>query len=139
MAQVDQGQTSGLFSKKQDEQNSKKKKADQFQEVVVTGSRIPTIAGNQVQPVLSYSRADIENSGQTSIGEIPEYAAGCFDLHKSTVQCGDFRSATVQLHGLPVGTTLTLLDGRRLENNGYGFFDLSNIPLAAVERIEICR
>jgi len=44
---------------------------------------------------------------------------------------------TVQLHGLPVGTTLTLLDGRRLQTNVQGFFDLSNIPLAAVERVEI--
>ena len=44
---------------------------------------------------------------------------------------------TVQLHGLPIGTTATLLDGRRLQNNCYGFFDLSNIPLAAIERIEV--
>ncbi len=56
---------------------------------------------------------------------------------QSSFQLGFGGMQTVQLHGLPVGTTLTLLDGLRLETNVLGFFDLSNIPLAAVERIEI--
>src|SRR6202020_2375951 len=33
--------------------------------------------------------------------------------------------------------TLVLLNGRRLESTYAGFFDLSNIPLSAVERIEV--
>jgi len=56
---------------------------------------------------------------------------------QSSFQLGSGGMQTVQLHGLPVGTTLTLLDGRRLQTNVQGFFDLSNIPLAAVERVEI--
>jgi len=52
-------------------------------------------------------------------------------------------ATTVQLHGLPMGSALVLLNGRRIETSGstqaFGqeFFDLNNIPLAAVERVEI--
>jgi iron complex outermembrane receptor protein len=52
-----------------------------------------------------------------------------------------YGSTTVQLRGLPFGTTLVLIDGRRIETSGLqsgnDFFDLNNIPLAAVERIEV--
>ncbi|EQD80300.1 TonB-dependent receptor, partial [mine drainage metagenome] len=47
---------------------------------------------------------------------------------------------TVKLRGLPDGTTLVLLNGRRLENtaiSGGTFFDLNDIPLAAVRKIEV--
>jgi iron complex outermembrane receptor protein len=112
-------------------------KVAQLEEVVVTGSRIPTTAGNEVQPVRSYTREDIERSGQSTTGEflntLPDVST--FQLSPFGVMLPG--QQTVQLHGLPVGTTLTLLDGRRLETNIIGFFDLSNIPLAAVERIEI--
>jgi iron complex outermembrane receptor protein len=111
---------------------------DQLQEVLVTGSRIPTVAGNAVQPVRRYTRENIEKSGQTSIGEflntLPDVSTF---VANSTYELGLPGAQTVQLHGLPIGTTLTLLDGRRLESSIYGFFDLSKIPLAAVERIEI--
>src|SRR6266853_794936 len=67
LAQVDQGQTSRPSTvEKQDEQASKKKPI-QLEEVVVTGSRIPTAAGQQVIPVRSYTREDIERTGQTTI------------------------------------------------------------------------
>lgn len=137
LAQATQGQAQGDVSvEKQDEQASKKKKSDQLQEVVVTGSRIPTVAGNQVQPVRSYTREDIERSGQTTMGEFLNTLPDVSTFQSST-QLGGYAMQTVQLHGLPVGTTLTLLDGRRLEANVQGFFDLSTIPLAAVERVEI--
>ncbi len=43
----------------------------------------------------------------------------------------------VQLHGLPMGTTLVLIDGQAVELNYYGTIDLSMIPAAAVDRIDI--
>jgi iron complex outermembrane receptor protein len=132
LAQVDQGAAGDQTV----EEKKEKKKEEFLQEVIVTGSRIPTVAGNEVQPVRRYTRVDIENSGQTTIGDflntLPEVST-----ISSTSLMALPGAQTVQLHGLPVGTTLTLLDGRRLETNVNGFFDLSNIPLAAVERIEI--
>jgi iron complex outermembrane recepter protein len=137
-AQGAQGQASSPSTvARQDEQLSKQKPA-QLEEVIVTGSRIPTVAGNEVLPVRSYTRESIENSGQTSIGEflntLPDVSTF---VANATYQLGLAGAQTVQLHGLPAGTTLTLLDGRRMDSSIYGYFDLSKIPLAAVERIEI--
>jgi iron complex outermembrane receptor protein len=47
---------------------------------------------------------------------------------------------TVQLRGLPLGTTLVLINGRRVEavgSSSANFFNLNLIPMAAVERVEI--
>ncbi|HWS61355.1 MAG TPA: STN domain-containing protein, partial [Steroidobacteraceae bacterium] len=67
VAQVDQGKTARESSvEKQDEQASKKKPV-QLEEVVVTGSRIPTVASRAPQEVKIYSREEIEQSGQTNV------------------------------------------------------------------------
>jgi iron complex outermembrane receptor protein len=137
VAQVDQGQASGPHTVEEQDEQSYKKKPVQLEEVVVTGSRIPLTAGQEVQPVHSYKREDIEVSGQTTIGEFLNTLPDVSTFANSPFQLGFVGAQTVQLHGLPIGTTLTLLDGRRLETSIGGFFDLSNIPLAAVERIEI--
>jgi len=113
-------------------------KAAQLEEITVTGSRIPLAAGQQqIQPVRSYTREDIVNSGQSTMGEFLNTLPDVSTITNGPVQTGFAGVQTVQLHGLPIGTTLTLLNGRRLETSSLGFFDLSNIPIAAVERIEI--
>jgi iron complex outermembrane recepter protein len=136
VAQVDQAPAGPQVS---DDQNldKNKKKEERLSEIVVTGTRIPTVAGNEVQPVLSYTRADIANSGQTTIGDFLNTLPDVSTFANPSVQLGYAGAQTVQLHGLPIGTTLSLLDGQRLETNIAGFFDLSNIPLAAVDRIDL--
>jgi iron complex outermembrane recepter protein len=138
VAQLDQGQTSSPSTVEKPDEQASKKKADYLEEVIVTGSRIPILAGQQsVQPVRSYTREDIENSGQTTMGEFLNTLPDVSTITNGPSQTGFAGTESVQLHGLPVGTTLTLLDGQRLQNSYLGFFDLSNIPIAAVERIEI--
>lgn len=138
LAQVDEGQTSGASTvEKQGEQPPKRKPV--LEEVVVTGSRIPTAAGQQPVPVRVYTRQDIENSGQTAIadflGNQPDVS---LSYREDGSLVGGFPGrTTVQLHGLPIGTTLVLLNGRRVETSTLGYFDLNSIPLSAVERIEI--
>jgi iron complex outermembrane receptor protein len=138
VAQVDQGQTSSPSTvEMQDEQESKKKPV-QLEEVIVTGSRIPIASGQErAQPVQIYSREDINRSGQTTVGDFLNTLP---DVSINNVE-GDFESflgrTTVQLHGLPAGTTLTLLNGRQIESSYYGYFDLGAVPTAAVERIEV--
>ena len=136
VAQVDQGQTSSLSTVEKQDTQASKKKLVQLEEVVVTGSRIPTTAAQQVQPVRSYTREEIQNSGQTTTGEFLNTLPDVSNFTPALL-LGYPGVQVAQLHGLPLGTTLSLLDGRRLETNVTGFFDLSNIPLAAVERIEI--
>ncbi len=87
-----------------------------LEEVVVTGSRIALAPGQETsQPVKSYSRVDMERSGQTTIADFLNTLPS---VSTSNVE-GDSQSflgrTTVQLHGLPAGTTLTLLNGRRVE------------------------
>jgi iron complex outermembrane receptor protein len=137
LAQVDQGQSSGPSTvEKQDDQAAKKKPV--LEEVIVTGSRIPLLAGQRsVQPVRSYTRDVIESSGQSTMGEFLNTLPDVSIFSQSSLQLGFAGVQTVQLHGLPVGTTLTLLDGRRLETSQLGLFDLSNIPVSAVERVEM--
>jgi len=141
VAQVDQGQTSSPSTVEKPDEQASKKKPIQLQEVVVTGSRIPQRATEGAQEVKIYTREQIEQSGQTTIADFldttPSVSIAVGENGLQTV----FGSSTVQLRGLPQGTTLVLLNGRRLQTSGSqsssDFFDLNNIPLAAVERIEV--
>jgi iron complex outermembrane receptor protein len=113
-------------------------------EVTVTGSRLAKPETTEAQEVQSYSRQRIEQSGQSTLADflntLPNVSTNINENSFQTLG----GATTVSLHGLPVGTTLVLLDGRRLEpsalqgSTGEGeFFDLNNIPLAAVERVEV--
>jgi len=139
VAQVDQNPAGPqAVEKNKGEESDTKKKTAGLEEIVVTGSRIPTAAGQQTLPVRSYTREDIEQSGQVTITDflntLPDVSTAS---REDGFAVGIHGVTTVQLHGLPVGTTLTLLDGRRVETSFLGFFDLSNIPPAAIERVEI--
>jgi iron complex outermembrane receptor protein len=145
VAQVDQGQTSSPATvEKPDEKSAEKKKGEQLQEVVVTGSRIPVTADQSAQDVKIYAREDIEQSGLTTVSDflntLPSVSIAIGESASQTL----FGATTVQLRGLPLGTTLVLVNGRRLESSGISgapggtaFFDLNSLPLAAVERIEV--
>ena len=109
-----------------------------LEEVTVTGSRIPTTVKQQVQPLRSYTREDIAISGQSTVGDYLNTLPGVSNFRQGLFDVGYAGVQAIQLHGLPVGTTLTLLDGQRVDtSSSKGFFDVSNIPLAAIERIEV--
>lgn len=137
VAQASPEQTQGDASVAKANGKSSEKQKEQLQEVIVTGTRIPEQKDQQIQPVRSYTRDDILASGETTIANflntLPDVSTGSFENPSSTY----LAQTTVQLHGLPIGTTLVLLDGRRLETGYYGSFDLSNIPASAVERIDV--
>jgi|HubBroStandDraft_4_1064222.scaffolds.fasta_scaffold00601_8 iron complex outermembrane receptor protein len=137
-AQAQEDTSVGERERKKDGPFPKNKTAE-LEQVVVTGSRIPTAIGQQVEPVLTYTKEDIERSGQTNLADflntLPDVSVSSSD-NNSPGLLGEGQR-TVQLHGLPVGTTLVLLNGYRLPISNSGFFDLSNIPVAAIERIEV--
>jgi len=144
VAQVDQGQTSSPSSvEKQDAQASKKKPL-QLEEVVVTGSRLPQTSTQEPQPTQVYTAEQIAQSGRQSVADflntLPQVSVASTE---SGYQTAD-GATTVRLHGLPVGTTLVLINGRRAEVNGvaaavgdHNVLNLGNIPLGAVDRIEV--
>jgi iron complex outermembrane receptor protein len=138
VAQLDQGQTSGAATVEQAGEQASKKKTVQLEEVIVTGSHIPTVALQQVQPVQVYRRDEIEQSGQTTLVGFLNNLPDVSTIGNDSLIGVPGASTTVQLHGLPVGTTLVLLNGRRVETNSYAdVFDLGNIPVTAIERIEV--
>ena len=118
-------------------------KSEQLQELIVTGSRIPVPAADSYQDVKIYTRDQIDESGSTTVSEflntLPDASIAINENGFQTLS----GTTTVQLHGLPVGTTLVLLDGRRLSTSGAAqvyqltYFDLNTIPLAAVDRVEL--
>jgi len=113
------------------------------EQVVVTGSRIPQPQNEVPQEVKVYSREEIDESGGSTLAEflntLPDVSLSINENGFQTLS----GTTTVQLHGLPVGTTLVLINGRRVGTSGVAqaynltYFDLNTIPLAAVDRIEV--
>jgi len=140
VAQVDPGKTSGDVSVETSSRQESKQRQFVLEEVVVTGSRIPVVATAGPQDVKIYTLEMIEQSGQTTVTDflntLPDVSISINENGFQTFQ----GSTTIQLHGLPLGTTLILINGRRVQSSGgtFGtFFDLNSIPLVAVDRIEV--
>lgn len=108
--------------------------------IVITGSRLRRIDAEGAVPINVYRREDIERSGQPSLDR---FLATLNEVSMGSGE-GSFGSlsgqATVQLRGLPVGSTLVLINGRRVQAVGSStgnLFNLNLIPLEAVERVEV--
>ena len=128
--------------------------------VEVTGSRIRGLLGEaDFSPVISFSRQEIEQTGLTNMGEISRlipqaFSQGSYDgigfggqAHgQSTVSDGSTASVLTQrtnvnLRGLGAASTLILVNGRRVARSGNirgsDGYDLTGIPVASIERVEI--
>jgi len=108
--------------------------------VEVTGTRLKRVEADGPTPVNVYTAKDIEQSGQPNL---QRFLAG---LNEVSASAGEgslstpLGQGTVQLRGLPLGSTLVLINGRRIEAAGSSsanFFNLNLIPMAAIERVEI--
>jgi len=123
-----------------DESSGRGETPDTLGKVVVTGSRLRRVANEGATPVNVYTHKDIERSGQPTL----ERFLGT--LNEASVSSGEgavgatVGQGTVQLRGLPLGSTLVLINGRRLQAVGSSsgnYFNLNLIPMAAVDRVEI--
>lgn len=114
--------------------------------LVVTGSHIR--GAPSPSPLLVASRADLERTGQTTVAQalrsLPQNFGG--GAAEGTALTGADRSGRngafatgINLRGLGAGATLVLVNGRRIAGSGaFGdFADVSSIPTAAVERVEV--
>jgi len=108
-------------------------------EVTVTGTRIEGAPAQGAVELKTYGREQIVRSGQPTVAgflnTLPEVSQSSFG---SIINTFDSQTS-VSLRGFPAGATLVLLDGQRVAVSGDSgtFFDLSNIPQAMVERIDI--
>lgn len=117
--------------------------ASELEEVVVTGTRIAGAAPVGV-PVVTFDREDIERSGAGStdqfFAQLPQNFAnlGMSNWNNSSGEAKASLANGVNLRGLGGGATLVLVNGRRLATaDNAQFFDISQIPLSAIDRIEI--
>lgn len=106
--------------------------------IIVTGSLIKNPNLAQSNPVLTTTADQIElkqnNTAEDILREIP----GIVPSIGSAVNNGNGGASFVNLRGLGSNRNLVLLDGDRLvpaELNGR--FDLNNVPVALVERVDV--
>ncbi len=120
--------------------------SDVATQVTVTGSRIRDVS--PTSPVHVVTRADIDRSGYGQVSDLmrslPENFAGGENagvIQGSQVnpENADLGGASaVNLRGLGTGATLVLLNGHRLaSNSAFQGSDISGIPMAALERVEV--
>ncbi|MYN01574.1 TonB-dependent receptor [Pseudoduganella sp. DS3] len=113
---------------------------DDIQRVHITGSSIKRIAAEGALPVQTLTRAQIDQSGVTSVADLVAMlpAMQGFTTASSSVNGGGSGVQTASLHGIGEGYTLVLLNGRRMAPATSGStVNLAGIPLSAVERVEI--
>ena len=108
-------------------------------QLVITGSRLKG-ATEGALPVTVIDRAAIEASGQISVAELLR-DSNFSSFGNTKPQSGSSAQALsdIDLRGLGSNRTLVLVDGRRISKAPYtgSVQDLNQIPLAAVERVEI--
>src|SRR5207245_3702889 len=125
--------------------------AAEVERVIVTGSLIPTAEEVGPNPVFSLNRDLINKSGAGTTTEQllqrqPVMNGANIPVNNNgTGQSGPTGAAALALRGLDPGATLVLIDRRRVApfpgaaNSGYGFVDITNIPINAVQSIYILK
>jgi iron complex outermembrane receptor protein len=111
-----------------------------IQRVEITGSSIKRITAEGALPVQTLSKAQIEQSGASSVADLIATLPSMqgFTTSSMSVNGGGGGLQTASIHSIGEGYTLVLLNGRRLAPATSGStVNLASIPLAAVERVEI--
>jgi iron complex outermembrane receptor protein len=117
--------------------------ATELDRVEVSGSRIRQVDVETAQPVLTISRQDIELQGFQTVADILQNisATGSPPISRAQpLSAGEAAGGTyISLRNLGAARTLVLLNARRLGITTSGLSDISTIPAAAVERIEVLK
>ena len=115
--------------------------------ITVTGSNIPRTNTETPSPVQVITRQEIDRTGKNNVAEYLQTltADGSGSIPKTFGNGFAGGGAGISLRGLGAGSTLILLNGRRMATYGLAddgqkvFTDLSTIPLDAVERIDVLK
>lgn len=113
------------------------------QEIVVTGSLIRSKDFNSVSPVQTVDEAVIANTGAVSVQDIFKGLTANAGSQQANEQNALQGLSQFSLRGLGVGSTLTLINGRRAglapvtDGTGQLFTDSNAFPVNAIERVEV--
>jgi outer membrane receptor protein involved in Fe transport len=114
---------------------------DELAELIVTGSRIPTLAADETLPVTVLDATDLARGGLDSLGKVLQtQPISATSVQNTNVNNGGNGSSRVDLRSLEPKRTLVLLNGHRLPNGGLGgddAVDLNSLPAAMIDRVEI--
>jgi outer membrane receptor protein involved in Fe transport len=107
-------------------------------EIVVTGTLIRNPNLEASSPVAVVGQEEIQlrqtNNAEQILRELP----GATPNLGQNVNNGQVGSARVDLRGLGANRNIVLLDSRRVAPSNFsGIFDLNNIPLALLERVDV--
>lgn len=105
-------------------------------DVVVTASGVPQAKGIAPVSVSVITAKDIANSSASTVQDVLATAGGVHLIQNGRT------SGTVDLHGFGltgISNTLILVDGVRQNTNDLAPPDISYMPLASIERIEVVR
>lgn len=129
----------------QDQEGAAAGNAEQLEAVTVTGSLIKRSQVETASPVITITNEEITKKGFGSVSDVlralPQATGGVQGAQTSASFTQG--AETLSLFGLDPGFTLYLIDGRPMADypllyNGSGnFVDISSIPMAMVERIDI--
>lgn len=115
------------------------------QRVEITGSSIKRVDSETALPVTVISREQIEKSGAVTVQDLLLRVSAGGAMFADSTQGNGYATSNANLRGLGTGSTLVLLNGRRLANFAFGTVggnaavDLNSIPFAALERVEVLR
>jgi len=104
-------------------------------EMVVTGTRIPTLLSDSPGTVTVIDRKAIDSIRATDIGDVLNRAAGV-----DVIRNGSMGQVTMaQVRGCLAPQVLVMVDGRPINLPSLGSADLADITLDEVQQIEIVR
>jgi len=118
--------------------------------ITITGSSIKRIAAEGALPLQVITPAQLDRAGITSVEQVilnlSTNGTGLDNLASNAdvvggAQRGNNGATSANLRGQGSNATLVLLNGRRVAAHGLngGVVDLNQIPLAAIERIEVLK
>lgn len=111
--------------------------------IQVTGSRIRGVEIENQQPILTVSREEIARSGQATVADLLQNisSAGSPAISRADALASgeNVGGYYIDIRNLGANRTLVLINGVRLGATTGGFQDLSQIPVSAIERIDILK
>jgi len=123
---------------------------DDENKVIVTGSRIKRTDAEGSLPITTFTLEDLTKQGITSAEQMMLQlninSNGSLNLASNAgivggTERGNNGASSADLRGQGPGSTLVLLNGRRIATHGMKgrSVDLNSIPFSAIERVEVLR
>jgi len=116
--------------------------------IEVTGSNIRRADVETPLPIQTITREDIARDGSTTVAELMSKLSANLLSFNDQLSIGTQLlplarpgQSTVNLRGIGDGSTLVLINGRRVANYAFdgGAVDVNSIPISAIDRVEVLK